>query len=84
MCVYCKVELIGRVQRQTTVDNRYYTCIDYLKVVGTPLYGFEPSGADLALTPAMDPPPDPTRAGTVLSRASAWQSHVGFACACSV
>ena len=37
-----QVELIGRVQRQT-LDNRYYTCICYVKVLGTPVYGFLPS-----------------------------------------
>ena len=37
-----QVELIGRVQRQRA-DNRFYTCICYLRVVGTPVYGFLPS-----------------------------------------
>ena len=35
---------MGRVQRQQE-DNRYYTCIRYVKVVGTPVYGFLPSSS---------------------------------------
>ncbi|DBB00465.1 TPA: hypothetical protein ACH3X3_002177 [Trebouxia sp. C0006] len=44
LCIggFVRVELIGRVQRQQE-DNRYYTCIRYVKVVGTPVYGFLPS-----------------------------------------
>ena len=42
MNLLLQVELIGRVQRQRE-DNRYYTCICYVKVVGTPVYGFLPS-----------------------------------------
>lgn len=46
-----QVELIGRMQRQPApADNRFYTCIDYVKLVGTPLYGFEPCNGHLALT----------------------------------
>ncbi|KAL0033601.1 hypothetical protein WJX79_006934 [Trebouxia sp. C0005] len=44
LCIggFVRVELIGRVQRQRE-DNRYYTCICYVKIVGTPVYGFLPS-----------------------------------------
>lgn len=32
------------MQRQQE-DNRYYTCIRYVKIVGTPVYGFLPSSS---------------------------------------
>lgn len=38
-----QVELIGRVQKQE-VDQQYYTCVCYVKVVGSPVYGFLPKG----------------------------------------
>ena len=48
-----QVELIGRMQRQPApADNRFYTCIDYVKLVGAPLYGFEPCDGLLALAPS--------------------------------
>ena len=38
-----QAELIGRVQKQES-DLQYYTCVCYIKVVGTPVYGFLPKG----------------------------------------
>ena len=37
------MELIGRVQRQQE-DDCYYTCVLYVKVSGSPVYGFLPAG----------------------------------------
>lgn len=49
-----QVELIGRVQRQRE-DNRYYTCICYVKVVGTPVYGFLPSSTHNSISLGLQP-----------------------------
>lgn len=41
LCVggYVRVELLGKQQRQS-VDDAYYTCICYVRVVGSPVYNF--------------------------------------------
>lgn len=49
-----QVELIGHVQRQQ-MDNRYYTCMLYVKILGTPVYGFLPGSTQQG--PASQPEP---------------------------
>lgn len=58
------MELIGRVQRQQE-DNRYYTCILYIMVRGTPVYGVIPS--DTAPHPTLTPTSTPAPLGHQLS-----------------
>ena len=36
-----QIELLGRTQQQQS-DHMYYTCVEYIKVVGTPVYDFVP------------------------------------------
>ena len=62
LCVggYLAVELIGRRQRQSA-DGLFYTCLSYLRAVGTPLHHFLPHSARMdrlmgwALVPYMLP-----------------------------
>ena len=63
------MELIGRVQRQQG-DNRYYTCMLYIKVLGTPVYGFVPGGIQQEHTSQLGPHLSP-----VASRESS-QTHL--------
>ena len=48
------MELIGRVQRQQE-DDRYYTCMLYVKVLGTPVYGFLPASTQHEHTSHLEP-----------------------------
>ncbi|KAL3162180.1 hypothetical protein ABBQ32_009887 [Trebouxia sp. C0010 RCD-2024] len=66
---FVRVELIGRVQRQQQ-DNRYYTCILYVKVRGTPVHGFLPK----APTPTLTPIPTPALLEHQLSPGASRQS----------
>ena len=37
---YVRIELLGRTQKQE-IDNMYYVCLSYVKVLGTPVRDFD-------------------------------------------